>query len=565
MGVLITVDGVTVEVDDYSVQESATPVAGGDTSGSVGSIGTAIPDGPPRVIGGLLYPSSTLYPSPHLWPGAVETLRPHRTLINKTITLTDTRQGSTLGRIFSVDENTDSGMDALNAVSRLGETQIRNVQAQPFIGTLEGAFEYYLGLAGITMNILVQDAALASRSVVYPGWYGELWLMLKNMCITEDAEIALVSGNIILRPTGSRVARNDRNVSRSVTVDAQQLAQKVEVYCYFNKAITNQIVYPVAGEEPNIIQVDAGGTTVTTIPLSASLSSVVQPVVSGSIPAGGTGSSEYTVIGNDNIIISPAMWSDKGGSLSVSINQDTSSIDVTVTGARDVPGVDGTALTSFRIALSDNENTYNTLFIQGTGVIQSKKLYTFPTGVTELQTSQEIGVTVDVPLITTLDQVYRVGTRAAQQYTGRRISASATVTAINRRSDTGTANYPTYDDVQATVPGMTYDDVQASAPFAGQTYNQIVAYFYASVQDTFENQVFGNVGGARFWDERSRRWYRIREANISPGGIDIARADDDLSHADIQTQYAALTYDDLQLLYGSYSYNDANLIGVLNA
>lgn len=566
MGVKITVDGATVEVNDYSVQESSTPVAGGDSSGSVGSIGTAIQSGTISNPSWEIYPGGELYPSLSLFPSSMSAPPvPHRTLINKEITLTDTRQGYTLGRIFSVDENSDSGMDALNAVTRLGETQIRNVQAQPFVGTLGDAFEYYLGLSGITTGILVPDATLAARTVVYPGWSGELWLTLKNLCITENVEIALVSGSIILRVTGSRVARNDRNASRSVAVDAQQLARSVQVYCYFNEAITNQIIYPVAGVEPSIIQVDAGGTTVTTIPLSASLSSVVQPVASGAIPAGGTGASEYTVIGNDNIIVSPTLWTDRGGSLSVSINEDTSSIDVTVTGATNVPGVDGTALTSFRIALSDDENTYNTLFIQGSGVIQRKTLYTFPTGVTAAQTSQEIGITVDIPMITTLEQLYRVGTRTANQYTGRKISASATVTAVNRRGDTGTANYPTYDEVQATVPAMTYAAVQASAPFSGKTYDQVRAYFYASVQDTFENQVFGNVGGARFWDERSRRWYRIREATITPGGINISRADDDLKHEEIQTAYSALTYADVQTLYSGYSYNDANLMGVLNA
>lgn len=532
MGIRIIVDGDKVYTDDYSVSESSTPVVGGDTSGAVGSIGTAFPSSPM-----------------------------HRLWSNKPVTLADSRQGSTLGRAYRVSDNRGTGMTSLSAVTRLGDLTIRNVQAAPFVGTLEDAFAYYLSLAGITTDFAVPDTALATRSVAYPGWYGELWTQLKLLCSAESAEIALVSDNIILRSVGARIARSRRDIDRTVDVDAQQLAQTVQAYCYYNESITDEIVYPSGSEEPQVISVNAGETVTTTIPLSASLVSVEQPTPLLFVPPGGTGASVYTVIGDDNLPIPPAEWTAKGGSLTVAINPDTTSVTVTVVGATDVAGSSG-AVISYRIALSDDETTYSTLYFRGTGVRFTKTLYTFRTGVTAAQTSQEIGIVVDNPLVSTLAQVYRVGTSAARQYTGRRISLSGSVTAINRRGDSGQANYPTYDYVDTELlSGLTYNAVQADPRFSGVTYDGVQAYLYTLVQDDFENQVFGNTGGARMWDEQSLRWYRIREATITPSGITVGSADDDLHHEDIQEAFSGMTYNDIQTIYSGYTYDEGNLLG----
>ncbi len=125
----------------------------------------------------------------------------------------------------------------------MGSLNVYGIQAQPFVGTLRAAFEYYLSLAGLTTDLFVDDS-IGSRPVVFPGWSGELWYYLKLMAAAQDCDVSLVSGIILLRPIRSRIATQDRDTDRGVSSGSTTLAQAVEVYQYDNRAITNELVYP---------------------------------------------------------------------------------------------------------------------------------------------------------------------------------------------------------------------------------------------------------------------------------------------------------------------------------
>jgi hypothetical protein len=88
-------------------------------------------------------------------------------------------------------------------------------------------------------------------------------------------------------------------------------------------------------------------------------------------------------------------------------------------------------------------------------------------------------------------------------------------------------------------------------------------FWFSTVQDDYTNQVFGNVNGARVFDKKSRRWYRIRSATVTADGIDF-QADDDLTHSDIETFHAAAsrTYGDVQLVMDGLTYKQVGLVGM---
>lgn len=545
MGFRLLIGGNPYETTDFNVQEAATPLAAGDSSGAVGTISFDIPQ-----------------PDPDLAPNHPVNLFGPNYLVGMPVRLDDTRKGFTLGKVTSVQRTKSSGLIQVTATSRLGELNVYNVQSQPFVGNLSNAFEYYLSLANITTDFFV-DPDIATKPVVFPGWNGELWYNLKQLAMAVDCDISLVSGVILLRPIRERVATRGRDIDRTFNVGGGTLAQNVEVYQYNNRAITNKLVYPPGGwtEEVTTINVNAGETVEEVLELSASVSSIQQPVMQTFVSQSHDSSSVFTVVGDDGLPIQPAQWESAGGSLIVTINPDTTSLTVKITAPTGLPNKDGEEIGVYGIALSSDDSTgrYSTLRIIGTGVAFDKKVVRVPTGVSDSETATEVGVTIDNPFLSDLDDVYRAGLRAVRGYNGSAMSISGTVVAINQLGDTGQLVLTTYDEVQTAYAGETYADVQSLN--TGLSYLSVQDAFNAGRDSLFENQVFGNVNGARVWDKASARWYRIRTGTLTPPQIGF-EAEDDLMHSDVQDFLSGLSYAAVQSKYNGFSYREVDLMGL---
>ena len=560
MGVNVTIGGHPFHAINYTVEENATPLAAGDSFGSVGTVTFTIPPPDPyapRTAGRVTGTSQLLDFGPEFF-------------LDADIRLTDSRKGFTLGKVNSTSVN-DDGTITFTCLSRMGELNAYGVQAQPFSGTLNSAFAYYLSLAGITTDLFVDDT-IASRQVVFPGWNGELWYRLKQIAVAQDADISLASGVILLRPIRMRVAVTGRDISRSKESRVETLAQAVEVYKYDNRVITNELVYPPGGWTPDVevLNVNAGETADYTLELSASLSSFQTPTHETSVEQEYAATSVYTIVGSDGLPVSEALWEDFGGRVDITLNPDTTSLNVHLVGAVGIPVQDGTASTNFSLALASDAsgNRYSTLRIVGSGVTFNKQKVRVRTGVPASQAATDVGVTIDNPFLSTADDVYRTGVRAARAFAGQKPAISGSLVAINRRGDTGDAEYPTYGEVQTslttTLGTPTYSSVETYYTSQGLvSYSDVRSFWFDTVRDDFTNQVFGNVNGARVWDKRTRRWYRIRQATINADTISFG-ADDDLTHEEIETFHAAQsrTYGDVQLILGQFTYKQAEMVGV---
>lgn len=585
MGVRIDIEGMKLEASDYSVTEAATPLAAGDSSGQVGtfSITVPIPDAYVALgtnIVGLGYGDGPYGTGPYGGASFVEIPNsPWRVirgigpqiLIDKSVRIEDSRKGFTLGVINSSSVSYDGGSIQLTGPSRLGALNVYGVQAQPFVGTLRGAFTYYLSLAGITSELFVDDE-IGDRPVVFPGWSGELWYNLKMMAAAQDCDVSLVSGIILLRAVRKRIATSDRDIRRSVTAGSNTLAQSIEIYQYNNRPITNTLVYPPGGWNPEVevMTVNAGETTTYTLELSASVSGIQQPMMTTFVSQNHSSSSVYTVVADDGLAIPPAAWDAYGGKLEVSIDPDTTHLNVSLTGALGLPTSSGTPAQNFSIALGSDVtgNRYSTFRIVGSGVAFTKEKKRVRTGVPASKTSTEVGVTIDNPFISTTNDLYRAGTRAAKQYAGTVLTMQGEVLAINRRGDSGSISAPTYGDVQSQLVSRiggapTYAQVQTYYSGQGLTsYESVRAFWFAAFRNDDVDQVFGNVQGARIFDERTRRWYRIRDASSSRGPINFQNADDDLTIADIQGLYEGLTYGQVQTILDPFTYREVDLAGM---
>lgn len=542
----------TLPLADYSTQEDASPLAAGDSSGSVGTFTLTVPVPDPYIAS---IPGSPWY--------LLDTLG-ESIFLDTTMTLSDSRKGFTLGTVHSASRSHDGGTITLSGTSRLGNLNVFGIQAQPFVGTLADAFEYYLSLGGETSQFLI-DPSIADRQVVFPGWYGELWFSLKQMAAAQDCDISLVSGLILLRPIRARVAQNNRDTSRTTPIGGGTLAQSVEVYQYNNRAISGELVYPPGGwnYEVQVMNVNAGETATFTLELSSSVSFIEPPEMLEFVSQDHSSSSVYTIVSDDGLPVNPALWASRGGGLSVRISDDTTHLEVTLTGARGVPTASGAEAQNFSVALGSDTtgNRYSTFRIVGSGVAFTKEKKRIRTGVAATRTATEVGVTIDNPFISTVNDLYTAGTRAAREFAGTSMILTGDVVSINRRGDSGVATFPTYDFVQAEYLGLTYDQVALRFENRG-TYADAQDFWDEAAKNEDEDQVFGNAQGARVFDRKSRRWYRIRTANLSPGGIGISGADDDLIFEDMQGFYADLTYDDVQGFFNGFTYQQSELLGM---
>lgn len=535
MGVRLKIGGVVYEAEGYTVQEDSTPLSSEDSSGSVGTFSFSIPK------------TADMKP----WM-----------LIDKEVTLVDTRRGTTVGFVSSVTED-DFNAIQLECLSRLGRLNIYNVQAQPFQGTLRDAFAYYLDLADQDFDLLV-DPQIVNRPVIFQGWSGELWLSLKQMAAAQDCELALVSNVILLRPLRTREAVDHRNITRARTYGSGQLAKAVEVYYYNNSPVTNGLVYPPGGwsNEVEIITVGAGETIEYPIELSASVTSIDQPQIMTYVAPGFNTASVFTVSGDDGLPINAAQWSDFGGRLSVTINPNTTSLTVSVTAPTGLFNKDATEILTYQLALaSGNSSRYSTLRIIGTGVAFDKQLITVRTMVPDRLTGTDVGITIDNPFLSTINDAYSAGVRAAKLYAGHAMVMDGHLTTINQLGDNGSAAYPKYSFDQAQHQGKTYAQVQAAN--ATKTYADIQQAYFDVVRDDFDNQVFGNANGVRVWDEVSRKFYRVRSATIGPDSVSFD-AEDDVTNDDHQNALQGKTYAQVQAAVTGLTYAERDRIGVIN-
>lgn len=584
MGFRIEIDGSSIECIDYDVQEASSPLAAGDSSGSVGSFTVTFPIPDENVLTGK--PTIATYgygegpygfgpyggtatSTPTVW-GLVRAAGP-QVLIDRPVRIFDSRKGFTLGTVSSANINHDAGTISLQGSTRLSQLNVYGIQAQPFSGTLGAAFEYYLDLAGVDTELFVEDD-IYNRPVVIPGWRGELWYYLKLMAAAEDCDISLVSGVILLRSIRKRVATEARDTARSASVGGETLAQAIEVYQYNNRAITNQLVYPPGGWSSGVevLNVNAGETTEYTLDLSASVSSIQTPVMQTFVSQGHNASSVYTVVANDGLPVSPSLWSSRGGRVEISIDPETTKLKVKLTGATNVPTSEGEPAQNFSLALGSDAtgNRYSTLRIVGSGVAFNKVKKRIRTGVPASRTATDIGVTIDNPFISTVNQLYTAGTRAARKYAGVLMSLSGSVTAVNRRGDTGQAQYPTYGEVQTALQSElsspTYGDVQNYYASQGLvTYESVRQFWFDRFRDDDADQVFGNVQGARIYDRKTRRWYRIRSGRLTSSLVSFD-ADDDLTHGDVDGFYAGKTYQQVfeALASGAFTYAEVERLGM---
>ena len=216
------------------------------------------------------------------------------------------------------------------ANSRLGNIAVERT-IQPFVGNLGDCIEYHLSLCGITTGIVI-DPDFYLVDVQVPGGRENVYDRLRALGASYGFEVSLVSNNVVIRHPREREAINYRNASVDWQMDQSSLAQTVRGW-YYNTRSGNDIAYPVNGDMSNVdvYQVDANEVKVYEIPLSASLSSVEQPLPVSHVSQSDMSASVYTISTVEGTVIEPVTWLNNGGSVRVEVSDDTKMLIVTIT------------------------------------------------------------------------------------------------------------------------------------------------------------------------------------------------------------------------------------------
>lgn len=517
--------GPDSNVSSYSVSEQATPLDPNDSRGSVGSITVDV----------------------------AEKVGPHqsRGMIGGRGTLRDETNGYTGGRIVGVS-NRDGHM-GVDIDSELAFA-VQEITALPFRGTIEGVIRYWFGIVG-TVGGFYFDPAIPKTTFAFPGWSGDLWVNTKALLSVYRLDLSYTSGMITVRPARQRELVRYRDVSNSWDIPASEVARYVDIYYYENKWSDSALAYPVGGrsDDERVISVNYGEQTVIEVKMAATLKAVSQPVprMQDESPPANSG---YTIIDKDGVPVDGREWEGNGGFVRAEIDPvDPSVLHITVQAMRVAER------SPYRLATRMDENDYPSLIIMGQGTFTNKSLLHLPTGADEALITTDIGATVDNPFIGSRTEAYDAGLRTARRYAGPDMNISFSSWRVNALGATDSTRQLTFDDFNAewdarnpSATFASFNTYWASTPnFAG--FN---AFYEEKYQLEYQNQAFGNVAGARMFEDDA--FYRVRSATITEAGV-TGTAEHDTMFGDFNSVWQNAKFNDFNARWAGKKFDDLTL------
>lgn len=494
--------GGSSNVVGYSYTEGSTPLVPGDETGAIGDVSIDVVNNNDASI--LLY-KDEFY-------------------------LNDRFHGAVIGEIENV-----SGANDLVTMGGRSRLALLNVDAiiGPKVGTIEAVLTAIFAQVGITQQIIF-DTGLSTETIKTPGYEGDVWVFVKQLCSAYETEVTVVREFVVVRPTRQRTIDATNIIDKNWQVQDIELAQTFDVAYYNYAQQTDFLVFPKGGWTPEVqvYQVEHNETVEFELDLEFFLTSVQQPTVQDTVAKDYGTASVYAVSANDNLPVSAAFWTDYGGDMSFEILGDGSRIKITLTGPNYEP------LSPYSISISDGSTSYSTLRIVGTGTNFQRLLYTEKTGLLPAEAPLVKGQEIDNPAIDTLVDAKRYALFARRLYSLPKQTYSTSAREFRRtKGSVPTILFPTFDDFSDSLPGG-YSFTNFNEEYSGLTFDQ----FTTSVGNTVP-QGFGEVPGSRI--RLDDAVYRVRSSNITPDVISI-EAEYDTLFSDLDDVYGAALWEDLE-------------------
>ena len=386
-GTNIAAGDFQVWAHDATVTEDASPTSLSDSFGGVGSInaGTQTRE---------------------------DTLLSQGSELEVTFTPGGTRKGI-------ITQASDTNGNAALTADTVMATLNRIINAPVVKTTLGDALRQYFGLAGLSITQYSIDPDADTRAALLPGWSGNCWSKMKELTAVEAIDFNEVNGVVQVTPRDAdRAILLDTQDSKGLALTESIMGKRVETHFYDYRQITNELVYPPAQfdstygysstpgfrRDYETLSVTPGSPLVVDVPVMASLTSVQQPVcVKDPLPPDYVGPSAYNITtsnaGGGFQPVDPEEWYIRGGSVTVQILPDTTTLRITVDAGDNI-----FAAAPFHLGVSDGSGMFSCLRINGTGIAFTKTRLRQPTSIPDNLTDQDIATSTDSMFCRTLDQ-----------------------------------------------------------------------------------------------------------------------------------------------------------------
>lgn len=334
------------------------------------------------------------------------------TNVNDTYAIT---VGQTNNSLYMMDRYIDIG--ASTSVFTFSEPRVQ-VGAFAVI-QLSEAIQSYIDL--IDPSLIINYTAASNPDVFFPGWTGNVWEKLKELCAAYALQIDSVSGVITISDIGTRTVSLDniQGGSAQLSLDTRATGKSINI-TYQNASGGQGIMYDAADYD-KVFSVGVGETVTESVQTGnypIELNPISQTSLIEPLPG------QYYVIAADNLPVTPEQWVAYGGSVSVAVGAIPGTIDVTLVGPRSViPGVTA----PFSLAVSDGSTSYPAFSVTGAGVFTEPVILNLLTGADPDKTSVEVAADINNFAINTLTQAYDRGIWASVIATGPLLTLNFTV------------------------------------------------------------------------------------------------------------------------------------------
>lgn len=286
--------------------------------------------------------------------------------------------------------------------------------------TLSEAIQDYVDT--VDSSLVVDYLASEDPEVILPGWSGNLWGKLNELCAAYNIEIILVNGVITVRDAGSSSLGIEDVIAGSarLSLDSTATGRSVNIVNY-NTTRGAGVAWDAA-DSGTIFSVEPGETRVETVQTTSYLATINPPTQTEGVPVG---PGEYYIIGSDNLPVDGLQWRDYGGDVRVAISSTIpGGIEITIVGPREeIPGVPA----PYSLAVSDGENTRPAFSVTGMGVFTNPQTVNLLTGADPAKTSQGVAQDIDNIFIGDLEMAYDRGAWACFLASGPQASFSVGV------------------------------------------------------------------------------------------------------------------------------------------
>jgi hypothetical protein len=389
-----------------------------------------------------------------------------------------------------------------NAAIRWDNFVVTNVSAGP--GTLYNGFVNLTRLAGVPDDLVEVDPEIQYDAVIFPGFVGNLWDNIKQMCAVYGYQCYSTGSKIGLTKVGKVVMEILTPDTASTSISMGDVAQRVQITNYRYTSTTQGIFF----KADQVYSLEAGETQENSVQVKGTPATLNDPVCVDGMDLKATGGlGQYVVTGEDGYIMAPQLWRDLGGRVSARLSTESADeVIITITAPNDK------SRAPYRISEGDDRPA---LWITGAGVLSDPKVHTLYTGYPDAP--QRTTDPIENVFVANQSLAYTAGARLAQKFSG----------------PTVTLNISGVPDLTLTRLGYTY----TVPPLATQ-------YRVAEQELT---AWFGSLAGAilQFGDAK----YRVISAAVHPVGVDLTLVQH-TTFADFDAVWAGKTFGDFNTAVG---------------